>query len=122
MKKSLSFWIVFSLLLLTSEAYAAGDEIFDTLADIAGTIGGGLGGAGFMIAGFGLAVFSFMALFNKISWKTLAYIMMSTFILSVMTLIISEASDGKATNLSFGGSGAAAPGNAASVPARRGGS
>ena len=37
-----------------------------------------------MVAGIGLLAFAVAAIFNKISWKTLAYIMMSTFILSLL--------------------------------------
>lgn len=87
-------WMNFGLLLLgvilfSNNAYAvsAGD-IFDQLASRAGTLGMGLKKSGYVIAAFGLIVFSFMAIFNKISWKNLAYIMMSCFILTMMVSII----------------------------------
>ncbi len=88
--------IVFILtVVLVPDAFAAGeDAIFSKLADRAKAIGLGLRGAGFMIAGFGLIVFAFMAIFNKISWKSLAYIMLSCFILSVMFGVIAYISDG----------------------------
>lgn len=69
--------------------------IFSDLAEKARRIGMGMRDAGFLIAGFGLIVFSFLAIFNKISWKMLAYIMMSTFILSSMLSIIEYAKAGK---------------------------
>ncbi|MBR3676721.1 MAG: TrbC/VirB2 family protein [Alphaproteobacteria bacterium] len=84
-------------LFATSGAYAdGGGDIFGKLADKAWTVGAGLREAGFIIAGLGLIVFSFMAIFNKISWKTLAYIMMSTFILTATVAVINYVSDGKA--------------------------
>ena len=80
-----------------SGAYAAGgSDIFGKLADKAWTIGFGLRDAGFIIAGLALVVFSFMAIFNKISWKTLSYIMLSTFILTAMVAVINYVSDNKA--------------------------
>lgn len=89
--------ILFVALLSVSGAYAAGsDDIFGKLADKAWTVGSGLRDAGFIIAGLALVVFSFMAIFNKISWKTLAYIMLSTFILTAMIAAINYVSDGKA--------------------------
>lgn len=84
-------------LFAASGAYAdGGGDIFGKLADKAWTVGSGLRDAGFIIAGLGLVVFAFMAIFNKISWKTLAYIMMSTFILTAMIAAINYVSDGKA--------------------------
>lgn len=62
----------------------ADTDIWGKLATIAGQLGGGLQKSGFLIGGIGLAFFSFMAIFNKISWKNLAYIMLSCFVLSAM--------------------------------------
>ena len=66
----------------------SGDEIWTKLADKASLIGFGLKKSGYIIAGIGLIFFSFMAVFNKISWKNLAYIMLSCFVLSVMVGLI----------------------------------
>ncbi len=84
-------WMRFTALLLfmtfgvVCDAFAAGEgEIFDQLADRAIVIGGGLRDSGYLIAAFGLVFFSFMAIFNKISWKNLGYIMLGCFILSTM--------------------------------------
>jgi hypothetical protein len=83
---------------MVPDAFAAGeDSIFYKLADRAKAIGLGLRGAGFMIAGFGLIVFAFMAIFNKISWKSLAYIMLSCFILSLMFGVIAYISEGSSS-------------------------
>lgn len=71
-----------------SPSFAADDEIWTKLADKASLIGGGLQRSGFIIAGLGLIVFSFMAIFNKISWKNLAYIMVSCFVLTAMVALI----------------------------------
>jgi len=66
----------------------ADEEIWTKLANKASLIGGGLQRSGFIIAGLGLIVFSFMAIFNKISWKNLAYIMLSCFVLTAMVALI----------------------------------
>ena len=87
-----NIWKLFSLILggmLYSTAAFAADDIFGELALRAEVIGGGLTSVGYVIAAIGLIVFTFMAIFNKLSWKTLAYIMMSCFFLSVMGAIIS---------------------------------
>ena len=78
--------------MLAGEARA---DIFDSLASKAGVIGEGLQSSGFIIAGVGLIVFTFMAIFNKIQWKTLAYIMFSTALLSAMIAVIGWVSGGK---------------------------
>ena len=107
-------WLKFSFLfvafmLISTAAYADGGAgaIFDQLASRAQTLGGGLRKVGYIIAAFGLIVFSFMAIFNKISWKNLAYIMMSCFILSFMAMLINEIGSGgaQAPSLSFDGAG-----------------
>jgi len=86
------------IMLLPRLAFAEGEtgggaeggdaDIWGTLAEKAQTVGEGLADAGYMIAGLGLVVFSFMAIFNKIKWSTLAYIMTSVFVLSAMTFVI----------------------------------
>ena len=73
---------------------AAFADIFGELARRAEFIGGGLTSVGYVIAAIGLIVFTFMAIFNKLSWKTLAYIMMSCFFLSAMGAIITEVRKG----------------------------
>lgn len=107
MKKYLAYSLFLAVFLFTNNAFAEptdAREVFSKLATTAGELGMGLRNAGFLIAGFGLIVFSFMAIFNKISWKTLAYIMLSTFILSTMIGIIGyiKKDDGYGnSNLSF---------------------
>lgn len=77
--------LLFSLSLFPKEAFA---DIFDELAGKGENIGSGLKSVGYIIAGFGLIAFSVAAIFNKINWKTLAYIMVSTAILSAIPLVI----------------------------------
>lgn len=101
---AVGIWV---LVALAMPAYAdetsQAADIFDKLADRAGVIGGGLRNSGYLIAGFGLIVFSFMAIFNKISWKNFAYIAFSCFLLSVMAAVINYISSGgtQAPTLSF---------------------
>lgn len=98
--KILNMFLFMAVLLLPRLAFAdpeagGGDaDIWGTLASKAGMVGGGLTSTGYIIAGLGLIVFSFMAIFNKIKWSTLAYIMMSTFVLSAMVFVIKMAQDG----------------------------
>lgn len=98
MKKRAWFSFIGALLaviLLPDAAWAdAGEDIFDSLADRAQTIGEGLTGVGYVIAGLGLIIFSFMAIFNKIKWSTLAYIMLSCFVLSAMVFVITMFQEG----------------------------
>ena len=88
-----------AIMMLPRLAFAEGDaggsaegggdaDIWGTLAGKAQTVGEGLADAGYIIAGLGLVVFSFMAIFNKIKWSTLAYIMTSVFVLSAMAFVI----------------------------------
>jgi hypothetical protein len=69
----------------------ASADVFGDIAGKAGKVAYGLQKSGQIIAGLGLIGFSVAALFNKISWKTLAYIMVSTFILTLMIDVIAWA-------------------------------
>lgn len=88
MKRYLPLMVLFLTLALTSNAWAG--DIFDKLAAKANIVGSGLRGSGFIIAGLGMIMFTFLAIFNKIQWKHLAYIMFSTAVLSGMLALISE--------------------------------
>ena len=95
--KAIHLFMLLSLMIvgITPDAFAGEEnEIFDQLAARAAGVGVGLRNSGYIIAGFGLIVFSFMAIFNKISWKTLAYIMLSCFILSVMFWVVTYIAEG----------------------------
>lgn len=85
------FLVAICCIVFVSPAFAdpaSGDVIWDKLAGKASKIGGGLQRSGFIIGGIGLIFFSFMAIFNKISWKNLAYIMLSCFVLSAMVALV----------------------------------
>lgn len=101
----LSILLLLMVVGITPDAFAGEEsEIFDQLASRATVIGVGLRDSGFIIAGFGLVFFSFMAIFNKISWKTLAYIMLSCFILSTMfwyVMWVAEGSKGGVPDLQY---------------------
>lgn len=88
----LFFWVAVFSLVLVCPAFAEdaqpADEIWTKLADKASKVGVLLQRSGFYIAGIGLIFFSFMAIFNKISWKNLAYIMLSCLILSVIVGLV----------------------------------
>ncbi|MBR1756025.1 MAG: hypothetical protein IJ738_00440 [Alphaproteobacteria bacterium] len=77
--------------------YGMGDcgsgNIFQQLACRAGIIGSGLKTVGYMIAGFGLIVFSFAAIFGKVKWPLFATIMFSCFLLSATVFVINMMTD-----------------------------
>lgn len=88
---------------------SSGDKIWTVLAGKALLIGTGLRKTGYIIAGLGLIFFSALAIFNKISWKNLAYIMLSCFVLTCMIALInyfSTSGDPAANYDSFTGNGA----------------
>ena len=76
------FLLVFALLLTSTVDCSA--DVFDRLSKLGDSFGTGLAKSGYFIAGLGLIAFSVAAIFGKISWKTLAYIMLSTFILTAL--------------------------------------
>ena len=82
--------ILLSVLLLctfgVSDTFAddATSDDFGRLGSLGGSFGTGLARLGYLIAGLGLIAFTVAAIFNKVSWKTLAYIMLSTFILTAV--------------------------------------
>ena len=126
MKRSLIFLLgLFLIIALTTPAFAAGgsaDPIFQKLAEKAGVVGRGLRDTGFIIAGLGLIVFTFAAIFNKLSWKHLAYIMFSTFLLSVMIGAISYFGEksGRAPSIPFNEAREITPpGNAQAQPVKK---
>ena len=86
--------------LFAGDAFAA--DVFDELATRAGNLGNNLQKVGYIIAGLGLIAFAVAAMFNKISWKTFAYIAMSTFFLTAMTAAITwvKAPPGEIANIS----------------------
>ncbi len=96
----ISFVFVAFSLLFIGDAYAA--DVFDELALRAGNLGNNLQKVGYIIAGLALIAFAVAAMFNKISWKTFAYIAMSTFFLTSMTAAITwvKAKPGDIANIS----------------------
>lgn len=71
------------LVVMPSTAFAAGD-VFDTIQSKMISTVKDLRKIAYVIAGFGLVMFSFLAIFNKISFKHLGYIMISLSLLSLM--------------------------------------
>mgnify|MGYP000457696803 CR=1 FL=1 len=60
------------LLLTTSPAYAA--NVFETITGRAVGVLTGVKQLVFVLAGFGIIAFAFMAIFGKLSWKHFAHI------------------------------------------------
>lgn len=78
-----SIFLLVLALLLTSTVDCSAD-VFEQLSKLGNSLGTGLARSGYFIAGLGLIAFSVAAIFGKISWKTLAYIMLSTFLLTAL--------------------------------------
>ena len=75
--------VLVTLVMMPSVSFAAGD-VFDTIqAKMISTVKD-IRKIAYVIAGFGLVMFSFLAIFNKISFKHLGYIMISLSLLALM--------------------------------------
>lgn len=75
-----------ALFLTAGDAYA--DDVLRTVRDKAASFLKGLQPVIFILAGFGLVGFAWMAIFNKISWKWFANIAMGLFLVANMGLFI----------------------------------
>lgn len=84
MNKKCNVFFFLVAVLLFAFAPEAHADVFDKLQGLGNAMGTGLAKFGYMVAGLGLLAFSVAAIFNKVSWKTLAYIMMSTFIITML--------------------------------------
>lgn len=102
----------------TSSKKGGGSSIFTTISSKMWKAVGGLRNIAYVIAGFGMIAFTFGAIFNKISWKHFANIMISLFILSIMTPLIEWIAfgEGVQNKLTFGYK-YVAPGDHASLEA-----
>lgn len=84
--------VALSLLLIAcvfagcSDAYAA--PVFHSLAIKTGQFAEGLRKLAYVISGFGIIMFTFLAICGKINFKHLGYIMVSLFFLSGMGALI----------------------------------
>ena len=72
------------------DVWAAEGSVFEKVRDKAASSLKDIKLVVYILAGFGLIGFSFMAIFNKISWKWFANIAISLFLLSVMGLFIDD--------------------------------
>ena len=86
------------------DAYAEEGNIFSTIANRAAQALKDVHKLVYLLAGFGLIGFAFMAVFNKISWKWFANIAIGLFLVAVMGMIISyfTGDDSVAEKLDFG--------------------
>lgn len=75
-----------ALFLTAGDAYA--DDVLQAVRDKAASFLKGLQPVIFILAGFGLVGFAWMAIFNKISWKWFANIAMGLFLVANMGLFI----------------------------------
>lgn len=90
------------LLLTASPAYAA--NVFETITGRAVGVLTGVKQLVFVLAGFGIIAFAFMAIFGKLSWKHFAHIAIGLFLVASMGLFIQYfvTKDGTSYKLSYG--------------------
>ena len=69
-------------------------DIFDTLSGKASTFAKGLRNLAYVISGFGIIMFTFLAISGKINFKHLGYISISLFILAAMGAFIDYITSG----------------------------
>ena len=82
--------IVFSMF-VCADASAfnwGGGDIFDSLSDRTAAFAKGLRNIAYIISGFGIIMFTFLAITGKINFKHLGYISISLFILAAMGALI----------------------------------
>lgn len=91
LKSNLFFLLLVTALFALSpqEAWSA-EGVFETVRQKAASSLKDVKLVVYILGGFGLIGFSFMAIFNKISWKWFANIAISLFLLSVMGLFIDD--------------------------------
>lgn len=91
LKSNLFFLLLVTALFALSpqEAWSA-EGVFETVRQKAAASLKDVKLVVYILGGFGLIGFSFMAIFNKISWKWFANIAISLFLLSVMGLFIDD--------------------------------
>lgn len=88
---NLMLFMVASVVLMSmpAEVWAAEGNIFSTIRSRAAQALKDSHQVVYLLAGFGLIGFAFMAVFNKISWKWFANIAIGLFLVAVMGMIIS---------------------------------
>ena len=103
----------------SSQKNGDGSKIFSTISSKMWKAVGDLRKIAYVLAGFGMIAFTFGAIFNKISWKHFGNIMISLFILSIMTPLIEYIAygEGAQNKLKFGYQ-YVAPGDHASLEAQ----
>ena len=108
-KKYISFLIMLALILFfPADAWAEGN-IFSQVREKAVRFLVDSSGVVYLLGGFGLVGFAFMAIFNKISWKWFANISIGLFLVAVTGMFISYFTGDKsiADDLDYGYDGGA---------------
>ncbi len=93
-KYILSLCCALVVILLCNDAYAAKAGVFHDIAQRTGGFAEGLRKLAYVISGFGMVMFTFLAICGKINFKHLGYITISLFFLSGMGALITYAKGG----------------------------
>lgn len=96
MRKQEKILFVLCFLFVLFISIDASADVFGTLATRATMFARGLRKLAYVIACFGIIMFTWMAIFGKISFRHLGFIFMSLFLLSGMGALIDEYSGGYA--------------------------
>ena len=89
--------IILSVLCISFSMFicdTASADIFDTLSGKASNFAKGLRSLAYVISGFGIIMFTFLAITGKINFKHLGYISISLFILAAMGAFIDYITSG----------------------------
>ncbi len=75
--------VLFSTDCLAAEGGESGGDVFGRMERLGLSLGRGMLKSGYLIAGLGLAACSVAAIFGKVNWTTLSYIMIAVFIIAI---------------------------------------
>ncbi len=84
----LGMFCIVTLLLISNDVFAAEGGVFHGIADKTAEFAIGLRMLAYVISGFGIIMFTFLAICGKINFKHLGYIFISLFFLSGMGALI----------------------------------
>ena len=91
---------VVAVALISNDAHAAGG-VFKDLAGKTGAFADGLRKLAYVISGFGIIMFTFLAICGKINFKHLGYICISLFFLSGIGALIGYVTDQDSSRLAY---------------------
>lgn len=96
-RKTLKMLLIAFIVVLLNSSFAYSADIFDTMAGNATNFAVGLRNFAYVISGFGIIMFTFLAISGKINFKHLGYIVLCLFFLSAVGSLIVYITNGGST-------------------------